>query len=54
MNGEADMPPYKPEFIQFVMQQNKELKEQNASLLVKIDNISQTIDELTQTIIWIG
>ena len=50
MKGEADMPPYTPEFIQFVMQQNMELKEQNASLLAKIDNMSQTIDELTQTI----
>ena len=50
MKGVADMPPYTPEFIQFVMQQNKELKEQNASLLAKIDKLSQTVDDMAQTI----
>lgn len=50
MKGVADMPPYTPEFIQFVMQQNKELKEQNASLLAKVDKLSQTVDDMAQTI----
>jgi len=50
MKGVADMPPYTPEFIQFIMQQNKELKEQNASLLAKVDKLSQTIDDMAQAI----